>query len=286
MKQAEWNALCETERAGGGDVVALSLTAPSAVELVNDVLSEPGTAFCVSGTDGTGTVAGAFLCEITNRASGTKVTLTVPAEADTATVRYKRDGSTRTWHLGDSARELEKQKLLWACRCGKGGRPDLSPAADAESARAETERQVLEHLREEGHDPAHSVYVGTFSAWCALGAPEGRIRTRDALVELDPPRPRELLWHEAGTLDGPDYCTAWDGKLTAAGGCALCAPAPVTARAPRSALTTRAGRSRPRRKFRGVRSLRRFPASSTPAGGASTSRFRRAASGHARRAAR
>lgn len=222
MKLSEWNALCEREWVGGsaagGDVIALALTAPSVVELVNDVLTEPGAAVCVPGADGADTVAGAFLREITNRASGTKVALTAPAEADTATVRYKRDGSTRTWHLGDSARELEKQKLLWHCACGQGGRPDLSPAADAEAARAATERQVLAHLNEEGHDWKHHVYVGTFSAWCTLNAPESKIRTRDALVELDPPRPRELLWHEAGTMDGADWCTAWDGKLTMAGG--------------------------------------------------------------------
>ena len=52
MKLAEWIALCDREWAGGtsfaGDVIALTLTAPSAVELVNDVLTEPGAAVCLS----------------------------------------------------------------------------------------------------------------------------------------------------------------------------------------------------------------------------------------------
>jgi hypothetical protein len=111
-------------------------------------------------------------------------------------------------------------KLLWACRCGKGGTPDLRTAVDPEAARAETERQVLAHLREEGHDWRHDVYVGAFTAWCGITPPVSRVwRMRDGVhvpVDYDPPLPEEVLWHEAGTGAGPDYCVPWDGKLPAA----------------------------------------------------------------------
>jgi hypothetical protein len=50
-------------------------------------------------------------------------------------------------------------------------------------------------------------------------------RMRDGVhvpVDYDPPLPEEVLWHEAGTGAGPDYCVPWDGnwdgKLPAAPG--------------------------------------------------------------------
>jgi hypothetical protein len=70
--------------------------------------------------------------------------------------------------------------------CGKGSTPDLRIAVDPEAARAETERQVIAHLREVGHDLLHTVYVGTFSeSFC-----------------IDTGPARELLWRQAG--DVPD----------------------------------------------------------------------------------
>jgi hypothetical protein len=88
-------------------------------------------------------------------------------------------------------RETEKRKLLWACKCGRGGVANLAFYCDAEYARAEVERQVVAHLREEPHDLRHVVHVGTF--------------TESFLLTPLPPgqqRPPELGWRKAG--DAPD----------------------------------------------------------------------------------
>lgn len=88
-------------------------------------------------------------------------------------------------------RETEKQKLLWACRCGRGGAAILAFYCDAEYARAEVERQVVAHLREEERDYRHAVHVGTF--------------TESFLLTPPPPSQQgapELGWRRAG--DAPD----------------------------------------------------------------------------------
>lgn len=90
-------------------------------------------------------------------------------------------------------REAEKQKLLWACRCGKGGAANLAFYCDAEYTRAEIERQVVAHLREVPHDYLrHGVHVGTF--------------TESFLLTPPPPgqgEAPELSWREAGSE--PDF---------------------------------------------------------------------------------
>ncbi len=91
----------------------------------------------------------------------------------------------------EEEREAEKQKLLWACKCGTGGAANLVFYCDPAYARAEVERQVVAHLREEPHAWRHVVHVGTF--------------TESFLLTPPPPsqqRAPELGWRKAG--DEPD----------------------------------------------------------------------------------
>jgi hypothetical protein len=102
VKASDWTELCERERDNGGEVVAVSLTAQSMREMVNDVLTSGGATTYIYGPDGElneGTpgehvVAGARLGSLTNKVTGREVEFTPLAEEDTATVR-DADGNTR-----------------------------------------------------------------------------------------------------------------------------------------------------------------------------------------------
>jgi len=91
----------------------------------------------------------------------------------------------------DEERQAEKQKLLWACKCGRGGAANLAFYCDADYARAEVERQVVAHLREEGHDWGDSVHVGAFAESFVL-SPAGDLEWRRAGDQPDTygPHPR------------------------------------------------------------------------------------------------
>lgn len=87
MKYAEFAALCEREFAdGGGDVVALNLTGPSAAELAGDILGSPDVTG-MSGLDTAGRfIVGASISAARNPVTHSTVTISKDADRDTATV--------------------------------------------------------------------------------------------------------------------------------------------------------------------------------------------------------
>lgn len=113
-------------------------------------------------------------------------------------MKESEGGPFLTWPEPDPA---EKLKLLWACKCGRGGTANLRFDCDAEASRAEVERQVLEHLREDGHDWRHNVHVGMF-AESFMMSPDGELRWREAGSAPDTygPHPR-LSFGGAGSPD-------------------------------------------------------------------------------------
>lgn len=104
MKQAEWRDRCNREHEQGGEVAGLTLTPASSVELVNEVLGDPGGITWFPGEDGSPdgerqqVTAGARMSHMVNEAAGNKmveIEIDPDAEADTVTVR-DADGSVRT----------------------------------------------------------------------------------------------------------------------------------------------------------------------------------------------
>jgi hypothetical protein len=85
VKTSEWTALCERERERGGEVIALSLTNPSAQEMAADAMLSRGI----------GTFSAVRIDAVSNLAAeGREVEFATGADADTVTVR-DADGQTR-----------------------------------------------------------------------------------------------------------------------------------------------------------------------------------------------
>jgi hypothetical protein len=102
LKQAEWRDRCAREHEQGGEVTGLTLTPASSVELVNEVLGDPGGITWFPGEDGSPdgerqqVTAGARISHMDNEAAGNKlVEIEIDPDADTVTVR-DADGSVRT----------------------------------------------------------------------------------------------------------------------------------------------------------------------------------------------
>jgi len=100
VKASDWTGICYREHERGGEVIAVTLTAPSMVEMVGDILSA-SSATRVYDKDGNPAerehvVAGARLGSLRNEAAGGReVDFSPLADADTVTVRGA-DGSVRT----------------------------------------------------------------------------------------------------------------------------------------------------------------------------------------------
>lgn len=99
MKYAEFAALCEREFAdGGGDVVALNLTGPSATELAGDILGSPDVPqplvlpapADVPAEAAAAVVAGAAATRVINPMTHSTVRVVKGADRDTATVATRR----------------------------------------------------------------------------------------------------------------------------------------------------------------------------------------------------
>jgi hypothetical protein len=92
VKISEWTGLCEREQERGGEVIALSLTNPSAQEMAADAMLSQGI----------GTFAAVRIDSVCNQAAeGREVEFTTGADADTVTVR-DADGQTRTIALASA----------------------------------------------------------------------------------------------------------------------------------------------------------------------------------------
>jgi hypothetical protein len=95
-------------------------------------------------------------------------------------VKIHEDGVSFRPLTREDARQ-DSQRLLWACKCGKGAQPDLRISAGPEAVRAEAERQALAHLRENAHDLLHVTYLGTFTeSLCLDAGPDREVLHRKA----------------------------------------------------------------------------------------------------------
>lgn len=111
MKEIEWHELCRRQQEQGREVTGVTLTAPSAVELANDILGTPGRLSVDFGEARNAAgekhvCAGARVNKLRNRAAGEgawiEVEVDPDASADTVTVR-SADGETRVVVIAASA---------------------------------------------------------------------------------------------------------------------------------------------------------------------------------------